>query len=246
MKTLYIFRDSYDARYILSVLDTKGAVDAVMLESGKQAKKKKIKRFFKGAAIFRYPFILLDIVSLIVYSAIMVRKMKIILGEYSYPVIKNVLRIEDINEEKCLSFAKKQNPDVIIIYGTGIVKKGFIDGVNVPILNIHTGILPKYRNVHSDFWAFKNKDYKQIGTSIIYLDAGVDTGDIALVRPLTVTENSSLAQIKVDNLKQIPEMVFSVLEQIKKGELTYTKQNNDSAHMYKSPTLLDLLSLIRR
>lgn len=246
MKTLYIFRDSYDAQFILSTLEKEGVVDYIILESGKLAKSKKLKRFFRNKPIILYPLICLDIFSLLIYSFVMISKMKKTLGEFAYPFKKISLRVDDVNEAKCLIFIKKVKPDVIIIYGTGIVKKAFLEAVHVPILNIHTGILPTYRNVHSDFWAYKNKDYTQIGTSIIYLDAGVDTGDIAVMNKLHVNDKTSLLEIKVENLKQIPSMLITVLDQIKKGKQVRVKQKDSTAEEYTSPTFFDLLSLIHR
>ena len=61
-------------------------------------------------------------------------------------------------------------------------------------LNIHGGIVPKYRNVHSEFWAISKNDFKNIGTSIIHLDPGIDTGDIAIQEILEINSNDTIFQ----------------------------------------------------
>ena len=45
MKTLFIFRDSYDAKYILQRLEEKKIFGDVIIEKGANARKQKLKRF---------------------------------------------------------------------------------------------------------------------------------------------------------------------------------------------------------
>ena len=57
-------------------------------------------------------------------------------------------------------------------------------------LNIHGGIVPNYRNVHGQFWAYFNKDYSNMGSSILHLTKGIDDGNIALMSNLDIHPES--------------------------------------------------------
>lgn len=72
---------------------------------------------------------------------------------------------------------KKFNPDILIVFGTSIVKKNVFSIPNLGTLNIHPGINPKYKGAGS-FWAMKNKDFDNYGFTIHLVDEGIDTGDI--------------------------------------------------------------------
>ena len=54
-------------------------------------------------------------------------------------------------------------------------------------LNIHGGIVPNYRNVHGQFWSYYNKDYSNMGSSILHLTKGIDNGNVALMSNLDIS-----------------------------------------------------------
>ena len=59
------------------------------------------------------------------------------------------------------------NPDLIITFGTGIVKPYIFNASKWGTINIHRGQIDKYRGLDSDLWAIKNKDFdKQKGGKI--------------------------------------------------------------------------------
>jgi hypothetical protein len=75
-------------------------------------------------------------------------------------------------------------PDVVLVFGTGLLKPPLIDRFHGRILNIHLGLSPYYRGAGTNFWPLVNGEPEYCGATIHFLDAGVDTGPvIAHVRP---------------------------------------------------------------
>jgi folate-dependent phosphoribosylglycinamide formyltransferase PurN len=75
-------------------------------------------------------------------------------------------------------------PDVVLVFGTGLLKQPLIDAFPDRILNIHLGLSPYYRGAGTNFWPLVNGEPEFCGATIHFLDAGVDTGPvIAHVRP---------------------------------------------------------------
>ena len=75
-------------------------------------------------------------------------------------------------------------PDVVLVFGTGLLKPPLIDTFPGRILNIHLGLSPYYRGAGTNFWPLVNGEPEYCGATIHFLDAGVDTGPvIAHVRP---------------------------------------------------------------
>ena len=60
-------------------------------------------------------------------------------------------KIENVNHTSTLDLIQKFQPEIIFINGTRIISKKLLDQVSVPVLNIHTGITPKYCGVHGGY-----------------------------------------------------------------------------------------------
>jgi len=82
--------------------------------------------------------------------------------------------------------------DVMLVFGTGILKDGIISNFDGRILNIHLGLSPYYRGAGTNFWPLVNREPEYVGATIHYLDAGIDTGAIiSHVRPeITPTDGN--------------------------------------------------------
>lgn len=246
MKTLFIFRSSFDAQYILSKLRQKKSVQSVILETGEKAKYRKLKRLFQKSTLLQYPSIFINVLALVLYSSYMEKEMEKRLKVVSHPKNKISLIVKDANDTECIQFVQRYKPDIIFIYGTAILSKEFIHKTNSTIINIHSGILPYYRNVHSDFWAYMRKDYKKIGISLFFLDAGIDSGDVCLQKHIPYSENDRLIDIKVKNLSMIPGLIEVAIKKFKNKTLPRIKQDNSSAGFYPTPSFTDLVILFFR
>jgi len=69
-------------------------------------------------------------------------------------------------------------PDVVLVFGTGILKRDLIDAFAGRILNLHLGLSPYYRGAGTNFWPLVNREPEYVGATIHYLDEGIDTGPI--------------------------------------------------------------------
>ena len=75
-------------------------------------------------------------------------------------------------------------PDVVLVFGTGILREPLLTTFAGRIINIHLGLSPYYRGSGTNFWPLVNGEPEYVGATIHYLDAGIDTGPIiAHVRP---------------------------------------------------------------
>jgi len=70
------------------------------------------------------------------------------------------------------------NPDVLICYGTSIIREPLLSDFAGRFLNIHLGLSPYYRGSGTNFWPLANSEPEFIGVTFMQIDAGVDTGDI--------------------------------------------------------------------
>lgn len=241
MKTLFIFREGLESKYILSELLNNNPNSCVIVETGKKARINKINRTFKKASVFYWPVEAVNILAVFAYGKLYERYLS---NKFTPKSTKTFSTVEDVNDDKCISDVLRIKPDVIVIFGTSIIRKPFFQKIKAPIFNIHTGILPKYRNVHSDFWAFKNKDFKNIGVTIIHVDTGIDSGAIALKQTINYKNADSLFDVKLKNLKLIPKMVEKLLNLYTIKKVPFHKQEVASSSFYHTPSFYDLVSFV--
>ena len=88
------------------------------------------------------------------------------------------------NQAETIASMRQARPDVVLVFGTGLLKQPLIDAFAGNIINIHLGLSPYYRGAGTNFWPLVNGEPEYCGATIHFLDAGVDTGPIiAHVRP---------------------------------------------------------------
>jgi folate-dependent phosphoribosylglycinamide formyltransferase PurN len=75
-------------------------------------------------------------------------------------------------------------PDVVLVFGTGILRQPLLSAFEGRIINVHLGLSPYYRGAGTNFWPLVNREPEYVGATIHYLDEGIDTGPIiSHVRP---------------------------------------------------------------
>ena len=88
------------------------------------------------------------------------------------------------NDPDRIAAMRQAAPDVVLVFGTGLLAQSLIDEFPERILNIHLGLSPYYRGAGTNFWPLVNGEPEYCGATIHFLDAGVDSGPIiAHVRP---------------------------------------------------------------
>jgi folate-dependent phosphoribosylglycinamide formyltransferase PurN len=92
-----------------------------------------------------------------------------------------------VNEPREIAAMEALAPDLVLVFGTGLLSRGITDRFGGRIVNLHLGLSPYYRGSGTSFWPLVNREPEYVGATIHYLDAGIDTGPIiAHVRPLIV------------------------------------------------------------
>jgi phosphoribosylglycinamide formyltransferase 1 len=79
------------------------------------------------------------------------------------------LLLEDLSEEDF---------DIIVCYGPPLLKGDFIGLYDHRIINVHLGLSPYYRGSATNMWAYIKRDFDLIGATFMYMNEGIDTGEI--------------------------------------------------------------------
>ncbi len=86
---------------------------------------------------------------------------------------------QEINLPYPYRVIKNFKPDLIVIFGSSIIKEPLLSILPYGrMINLHLGLSPYYRGSGTNFWPFVNNELEYVGSTILCIDQGVDTGDI--------------------------------------------------------------------
>ena len=124
-------------------------------------------------------------------------------------------------------------PDIIITAAYGqIIPKILLDYPKYGCINVHASLLPKLRGGAPIHHAIID-GYDKTGITIMYMDVGMDTGDIISYKELIINDTDTMS-ILHDKLSIIGrDLLLETLPNIISGNITRIKQNdNDATYAY--------------
>jgi len=121
------------------------------------------------------------------------------------------------------------NPDMIVTCAYGqIIPKVLLDLPKYGCINVHASLLPKYRGGAPLHRVVINGESKT-GITIMYMDEGMDTGDIISTRETLIDINDTVGDIH-DRLSIMgKELLLDTIPTILDGTNERIKQNNQEA-----------------
>ena len=156
------------------------------------------------------------------------------------PVSDTAIQLND-NAKKIRDYLAKLDADVFVVAAYGLIlPKAVLDIPRLGCINIHASLLPKYRGASPIHAAIKNGD-TVTGITIMYMDVGVDTGDMILQRELPIGPEERAPSLHDRMAALGGECIVEVLAQLEAGART---PQDDAASSYapmiqKSDGLID-------
>ena len=126
---------------------------------------------------------------------------------------------------------KELAPDCLVVVAYGrILPQAILDVPPKGCINIHGSLLPKYRGAAPIQWSVINGEKITGGTSM-FMDAGMDTGDIIDTITTPIGENETAGEL-FDRLAPLgAELLSRPLRSIADGTVQRAPQNNAEATM---------------
>ena len=134
-------------------------------------------------------------------------------------------------------------PDIIITCAYGqIIPSAILDFPRFGCINVHASLLPKLRGGAPIHHAIMD-GYMETGVTIMFMDKGMDTGDMIEKRALPITNFDNVGTL-YDKLSVLgSELLKETLPNIISGNITRTKQDDSLAtyayNIKKEEELLD-------
>lgn len=145
------------------------------------------------------------------------------------------VRVPSVNDEAFASAIAAIKPDLIVLAGCRLMRAAMLQRLPCPVINYHPGVTPKYRGMNGGYWALANGEPEKFGSTIHFVDKGVDTGvalaqvicrpepgDTIMTYPYTIAAASRPAVVKV-------------VEDVLSGAARPIEPKGESAQWYHPP-----------
>lgn len=122
---------------------------------------------------------------------------------------------------------KSLNPDVIVVVAFGqILPKEILEIPKLGCINVHVSLLPKYRGAAPINWVIINGEEKT-GVTTMYMDEGLDTGDMILKTEVNLDENITAGELHDKMMNIGAETLKETLRLIEEGNAPREVQNHE-------------------
>jgi len=147
----------------------------------------------------------------------------------------SILRPARIKDRQSTKQIRALQPDVIVVMAYGqILPHEVLEIPKIACLNLHASLLPRWRGAAPIQAAIASGD-RETGITAMYMDEGLDTGDILLQRRIDILPNDT-GETLHDRLAQVsPESLLEALDLLASGSAPRTVQ--DSALATYAPKL---------
>ena len=134
--------------------------------------------------------------------------------------IPPLFEFSDINHHKVVEYISKSKPDLVIVSGTNLLRKPLIEEILKygKIMNLHTGLSPYIKGgPNCTNWCLALRRFGFIGNTIMWLNSGIDSGNIIISDTTTLTGKESLSELHIKVMDHGHEMYINAIERFVEG-----------------------------
>ena len=140
-----------------------------------------------------------------------------------------VLQPERIKQGKAVDQIRTLAPDIIIVMAYGqILPRAVLEIPRIACLNLHASLLPRHRGAAPIQAAIAAGD-PETGITVIYMDEGLDSGDILLQVAIAITAEETGGSLHDKLAELAPSALAEALQQLENGFAPRVPQRSGEA-----------------
>lgn len=132
--------------------------------------------------------------------------------------------VESFNTAEGVDRILPTEPDLIVVFGTRILRGRILETARVDMLNIHRGILPKYRGGGLPAWELYDNDFDNLGVTIHQCTAELDAGAIVGQQRYPLQSDDRMHTLRYKTTHLAAELLIDVITQYKEGTVQREEQ----------------------
>lgn len=124
-----------------------------------------------------------------------------------------------VREEGFIEVLEGLKPDLMVVVAFGqILPQRVLDIPAHGCINVHASLLPRYRGAAPMQWSIIHGE-KKTGITTMFMDAGLDTGDMLLKKEFEISEDMTLEELHDALMGMGAEVLQETLGQLSDGTL---------------------------
>lgn len=137
-----------------------------------------------------------------------------------------VFQPEKIKTPEAEAQLEAMHPDIIVVVAFGqILSQKILDIPRLGCINVHASLLPRYRGAAPLHWSIVNGE-THTGVTTMFMDAGLDTGDMLLKTEVAIDEEMTTAELHDILMKKGADLLIATLEKLDAGSIVREKQDD--------------------
>jgi methionyl-tRNA formyltransferase len=146
---------------------------------------------------------------------------------------------KNVNDAAVIAELASFAPDLFVVAGfSTILTEPVFSLPKLGTINLHAGRLPKYRGGSPLNWQLINGE-QEIGTSVLQVDAGIDTGAVLAEAAFPLGDRDTIADLHERANTLFPELVLKCVAGLEDGTLVPRVQDEASAEYWHQRNDLD-------
>ena len=122
------------------------------------------------------------------------------------------------NDPALAELIEREQPDLVLISGTDLLRKTTLDRFATKVMNLHTGISPYIRGgPNCTNWALALGEFDLIGNTVMWIDSGIDSGAIIATERTPLTGRESLGELHIKVMDHAHDLYRRAVEAFANG-----------------------------
>lgn len=142
---------------------------------------------------------------------------------------------KEVNSKEVQEALMKHKIDVILLFGSSIIKDDLLVKYPERIINLHLGLSPYYKGSGTNFFPIVNNEFECIGATFHLASNKVDAGNLLYqIRVKGINENDTIYTLGNKVIKESGEIYPRIVKKYLKDEITPKTQKLDvRGNVYK-------------
>ena len=135
--------------------------------------------------------------------------------------VEPILEVDDINDPAVLELVHSLRPELVLVSGTNLLKQPLISAISEHgrVVNLHTGISPYMRGgPNCTNWCLATDQFELIGNTIMWIDAGIDSGNLIATEQTPLDRSESLTQLHVKVMDHAHDLTVRAIKRLLAGK----------------------------
>lgn len=145
-----------------------------------------------------------------------------------------ITRVRGLNTASTRGLLRDLNPDVILVYGTAIIRDETLALASRLALNLHTGISPYYRGAGGAFWPLYNGELDRLGATIHECTSDIDGGVIYKVGQSRLEEDDNVFSVFARSVQVGAALYVQAVQELLDGRLQGRPQRHELGREYRA------------